>query len=450
LTIDVTGTNDAPVITSSVENSSGAVTEDVTLKAVGQLTASDVDHNATQAWSIVGSNTGAYGSLAVDASTGQWTYTLANGTNGVAGPVQSLAAGEHYDETFTVRVVDDHGVSAEQVVTVTVHGTNDAPVVTVTNPAAVIEGDIATHSPVTVTIADHVAIADVDASDAHVPYVAGTLVFGSPTGPEPHSGTLSDLFTIDATHGTVTYDRAAFDYLAAGQQVTATFTFDISSGPDTLRQSISVTIDGVNDAPVIDTDSLHISTSHGHTTISGLSISDPDSDHFTIDTTTNHGHVSLADETYDLAAINSALQSGVNYTPHGHSSVGKVALTVTDDHNATDTVNFIFRQNDFGPVTLTGTAQNDVLIGGAGRDYFVFSSNSGHDVITNFTGHDKIVLDGITGVPSGNGFNEWLANSAVVQGADILIHLDGPDNNILLKNVSLANLHANDFIIPHV
>ena len=454
LTIDVTGTNDAPIITSSVENSSGSVTEDdMTLKAVGQLTASDVDHDATQAWSVVGLNTGKYGSLAVDASTGQWTYTLANGTNGVAGPVQSLAAGEHYDEAFTVRVVDDHGASAEQVVTVTVHGTDDAPVVTVTNPAAVSEGDIATHSPVTVTIADHVAIADVDATDAHIPHVANILAFGSPTGPAPSNGTLSDLFTIDATHGTVIYDRAAFDYLAAGQQVTATFTFDVSSGSDTLHQSITVTIDGVNDAPVIDTNNLHLSTSHGHTTISGLSISDPDSDHFTIDTTTNHGHVSLADGTYDLAAINSALQSGVNYTPYGHSSVGKVAFTVTDDHSATDTVNFIFRQNDFGPVTLTGTAQNDVLIGGAGRDYFVFSSNSGHDVITNFAaGHDKIVLNGMTSVPSGNWFDAMGSRAVALlsqQGADTLIHLDGTDN-ILLKNVNLASLHANDFIIPHV
>jgi VCBS repeat-containing protein len=332
-------------------------------------------------------------------------------------------------------------------VTVTVHGTNDAPVVTATNPAAVNEGDFATHSPVTVTIADHVAIADVDATDAHGPYVANTLAFGSATGPAPDSGALSALFTIDAVNGTVTYDRAAFDYLAKGQQVTATFAFDVSSGPDTVHQSITVTVDGVNDAPVIDTDNLHLSTHHGHTTLSGLSISDPDSDHFTIDTTTNHGHVSLADETYDLAAINSALQSGVNYTPYGHSSVGKVTLTVTDDHNATDTVNFIFRQNDSGPVVLAGTAQNDVLIGGAGRDYFVFSSNSGHDVITNFAaGHDKIVLTSV----EPNWFNEGLLSGAFVeQGADTLIHLDGPDNNILLKNVHLADLHANDFIIPH-
>lgn len=451
LTIDVTGTNDAPVATSSVENLFGDVTEDVTLKAVGQLTANDVDHDAALAWSIVGSNAGTYGSLAIDASSGQWTYTLANGTDGVAGLVQSLGAGEHYDETFTVRVTDNHGAWTEQTVTVTVHGTNDAPVVTVTNPDTVHESDTA--APVTVTIADHVSITDVDTSDAHVPYVADTLAFGSATGPVPGHGTLADLFTIDAVHGTVTYDRAAFDFLTAGQQVTATFNFDVSSGSDTVHQSITVTVDGVNDAPKINTDNVHISTSHGHTTVSGLSVSDVDGDHFTVTTISGHGSVSLPNGDYDTASINSALEDGVDYTRTDHSPVGVVAFKVTDDQGGSDSVNFIFRQGNYdGPLALAGTTQNDVLIGGAGRDYFIFSSGSGHDVVTNFnTAQDKIVLNGLTSVPSNepHWFNEWVASGAIEQqGADTLIHLDGTDT-VLLKNVNAAHLHANDFIIPH-
>ncbi len=72
---------------------------------------------------------------------------------------------------------------------------------------------------------------------------------------------------------------------------------------------------------------------------------------------------------------------------------------MTDDHGASDTVNFIFRQVPYVPVALAGTEQNDVLIGGTGQDYFVFSSNSGHDVITNFnTTGDKIVLSGLESV----------------------------------------------------
>src|SRR6476661_2153028 len=63
-------------------------------------------------------------------AAGKWTYTLANGTDGAASAVQSLAAGESHNETFTVRVSDGQGGSADQVVTVTVTGTNDAPVIT--------------------------------------------------------------------------------------------------------------------------------------------------------------------------------------------------------------------------------------------------------------------------------------------------------------------------------
>lgn len=87
----------------------------------GTLTASDVDNGDTQTWSIQGSDTGTYGSLALDGNSGEWTYTLANASEAV----QSLAAGESDDETFTVRVTDSQGAYAEQIVTVTVTGVDD-------------------------------------------------------------------------------------------------------------------------------------------------------------------------------------------------------------------------------------------------------------------------------------------------------------------------------------
>ncbi|PMY43035.1 VCBS domain-containing protein, partial [Pseudomonas sp. FW305-53] len=127
VTVTVTGSNDAPVLSFASGNEVGAVQEDSTLSVSGQFSSSDIDHAATATWSIAGSNTGTYGSIAVD-STGQWTYTLANGTDGVASAVQSLQAGETHNEVFSVQVSDGLGGVDTQQVTVTVTGSNDAPV----------------------------------------------------------------------------------------------------------------------------------------------------------------------------------------------------------------------------------------------------------------------------------------------------------------------------------
>ena len=91
VTITITGTNDAPVLSFATGNDAGAVQEDTTLSVSGQFSSADIDHAATATWSIAGTDTGTYGSIVVD-STGKWTYTLANGTDGVASAVQSLKA----------------------------------------------------------------------------------------------------------------------------------------------------------------------------------------------------------------------------------------------------------------------------------------------------------------------------------------------------------------------
>jgi VCBS repeat-containing protein len=161
-----------------------------------------------------------------------------------------LAKDEVVTLTYTVKISDgDGGEDTEQFV-ITVTGTNDAPVITVNDPAAVDEGNTGVPDVVTVVIADQVSISDVDTNDVKTDYVAGTLVFDSAAGPAPSVGTLEGLFVLDAANGKITYDRAAFDYLSGTQTVTASFTFDSSSGPDTEPGTITITINGLNDAPV--------------------------------------------------------------------------------------------------------------------------------------------------------------------------------------------------------
>jgi VCBS repeat-containing protein len=126
-------------------------------------------------------------------------------------------------------------------------------VITVTNPAAVNAGNTGTPDPLTVNVASLVTITDVDVSDVRTPYVANTLAFDAAdsSGLAPAGETLAALFTLNAATGAISYDKADFAYLTAGENVTATFTFNASSGPDIVPEKVTLTIDGVDHAPVI-------------------------------------------------------------------------------------------------------------------------------------------------------------------------------------------------------
>ncbi|RJY11347.1 retention module-containing protein, partial [Parashewanella spongiae] len=137
VTITVVGTNDAPTITSEIFNAS--VTEsgvdesntpvDGVLNIGGQLIASDVDNLGSDlSWSLQ-SQSQPEGTFTVDATTGEWNFAL----NNQDPRVQALQDGESFDVTYTVRVSDGLGGFDEQVVTITINGTNDAAIVSSAN-----------------------------------------------------------------------------------------------------------------------------------------------------------------------------------------------------------------------------------------------------------------------------------------------------------------------------
>jgi VCBS repeat-containing protein len=94
--------------------------------ASGQLAANDPDtgDNTNLSWSVA-NGAGTYGTFSVD-TTGKWTYVLDDARTAT----QALGQGEHGTETFNVTVTDGHGGTTTQAVTITVDGTNDAPVIT--------------------------------------------------------------------------------------------------------------------------------------------------------------------------------------------------------------------------------------------------------------------------------------------------------------------------------
>jgi VCBS repeat-containing protein len=212
----------------------------------------------------------------------------------------------------------------------------------------------------------------------------------------------------------------------------------------------------LDQAPQVATNHLNIGQEGSSINVSGLSAFDDDAGcRETYAYRITAGDDMLASGNGRLSAINDKLADGFIYDAKPGETVGKVAVTVTDGHGASDTVNFIFGTSATA-TALTGTAGKDVIIasnhsdtltGGASADQFVFQTKLGQHVITDFAaGQDKIELDF---APGGNhAFAHWLSSHAIQQGADTLIAFGQgeADGSLLLKHVDLAQLKTSDFI----
>ncbi|WP_279626400.1 calcium-binding protein, partial [Polycladidibacter hongkongensis] len=97
-----------------------------------------------------------------------------------------------------------------------------------------------------------------------------------------------------------------------------------------------------------------------------------------------------------------------------------------------------------GADTIEGDQGKDVLSGDSGDDTFVFADqNFGTDKITDFTAGERSedVIEFASGI-----FADYAAviSASEQQGSDTIIRYD-EDNTILLQDVSLSDLHQDDF-----
>ncbi|AUG39678.1 type I secretion protein [Pseudomonas chlororaphis] len=312
VTITVTGSNDAPVLSFASGNDAGAVQEDTTLSVSGQFSSADIDHDASAIWSINGSPTGTYGSITVDGS-GQWTYTLANGTDGVAGAVQSLKAGESHDEVFSVQVSDGLGGVDTQLVTITVTGSNDAPVLSFAsgNDAGAAQEDT------TLSVSGQFSSADID-HDASAIWT----INGSPTG---SYGSIavdgSGQWTYTLANGTDGV-AGAVQSLKAGESHDEVFSVQVSDGLGGVdTQLMTITVTGTNDAAVLSSASVTLSETNAPLTTGGsLTVSDidsPESFQAQTDTAGNYGKFSIDTGgawTYVADSAHNEFAAGTTYT----------------------------------------------------------------------------------------------------------------------------------------
>ena len=322
ITINIVGTNDRPTLTLTptsdtvvsdpgYDKDHNEVAEDLTV--TGTFEGADPDSNPTlefgvstsagnrdTAFDANGNNpgmggghhsaTGTYGSLTIDPSTGEYTYTLDTAKGGAADKLGLKPDGkpEQGYDIFTIYVRDEHGAWSEQTITITVNGSNDAPVIAKTeNTLTVTESGFKADNTAVDTTHDvskgSVGATDVDTSDqgkltyyfsdkAHNPVTFGkgdvighlTLADGTKTeitvtSVKPDGTIVTDYgtFHLDTKTGEYTFTKTestgnATDQLQLGDKVELDFSISVKDSHGETASSthdVTVVINGSNDRP---------------------------------------------------------------------------------------------------------------------------------------------------------------------------------------------------------
>jgi VCBS repeat-containing protein len=225
IVITINGAEDSAVIGGTAV---GAVTEDNALVVSDTLMITDVDSNDNPvSFNDVATTPGSngYGSFEMTGNT--WSYTLNNGH----AAVQALDVGETLTDTYTFAASD----GSTQVVTVTINGSEDAPLISGTTTGAVSEDGVLAAS-------EMLTISDTDSSDNPISFNDVTPTLGiNGYGVFEMSGN-TWTYTLNNSH-------AAVQALDVGETLTDLFTFSASDGS---TQIVTITIGGAEDAPTLD------------------------------------------------------------------------------------------------------------------------------------------------------------------------------------------------------
>ena len=330
LSITVTGTNDGPTIAGV---NTGSTAEDSTQAVTGQLTIADADDG--QAHFVAQNAAGSYGSLTL-AEDGQWSYQLDNSK----AAVQALKTGETVTDSFTVTTAD----GTTHTVSVTVAGRDDGAVIAGTDTGAVTEDTAVTTG--NLQASGLLTVSDADTGEAH--FTAQTDVAGS-------SG--YGHFSLDTTGGwTYTADNSqtAIQHLKSGESLTDTLT--VNSADGTIH-TITVTLQGTNDAPVLQAQTQAV-TEDG-TLLTGKMLATDvdagDTQTFSIAQPVD-GFTLNADGSYSFDPSHTSYQ----HLAAGQTQDVLIPITVTDHAGATSTQNLT--------ITITGSNDGAVITGiDAGR-----------------------------------------------------------------------------------
>ena len=419
--ITITGTNDAPIITSPMTSGMGDEQKDpvgdIVVNSSANILFKDVDLSDHHSVSVSANpNNLAGASLAamlVNDTTGSgmggqvsWQYSVA------ASAAEYLAVGESKIEKFTVSISDGHGGIASQEVWITVNGTNDAPMIIDSGSSFAAQVDEMGNPTATDKIETMgvIKFSDVDLIDSH-------SVSSAASDSNPRLGSLIAIMDADSTGGGMgqiswhySVDAPKVEYLAEGQKLIESFNVSVmdNNGAMITRQ-VDITIMGQNDAPVALSDSysvdedmvLNVSAS------AGVLANDTDIDHN--DTLTAilvsgpaHGALSLnADGSFSYqAAANyngpDSFSYKANDSSFADSNIVTVSLTVNPVNDApfitsnggSNVASINFAENSTALVTIVQADDPDnhplatqaltySIVGGVDMSLFSIDANTG-------------------------------------------------------------------------
>ena len=368
LTVTITGTNDTPVTTADT----AAVQKNLMLVATGNVLTNDidVDHGAVLSVANAGAYQGTYGTLTLNAN-GSYSYAL----NNALASVQSLTTGQTITETFAYQATD--GIfSTPSTLTVTIAGINS-------NSAPVATADVTTvKEDINITANGNVLANDTDAD-------AGTVL------------TVANAGTLQGTYGTLVlnangnYSYAlnnasnAVQSLRAGQTVTEVFAYQATDGIAITPSTLTVTITGTNDAPVVGTALAAQSITEGQTfsyVLPANSFTDIDTGDALTYSATLAGGAALP----TWLSFNAATRTFSGTPVSGSLSNLSIVVTAIDSGGLSASSSFGLAVN---ATVITGTTAADTLTGTAYDD--LINGLAGADKMSGGLGNDTYIVDNV-------------------------------------------------------
>ena len=421
--ITINGTNDVPTLTAT--EVSGDITEGTTLNDSGSIAFEDLDltdtPTATEATKSVTLRADGTTALTLTAAqqaaleagfsitpaddntndgTINWDYTVSENT------LNFLAAGEAVTATFTITVDDGNGGTSSQDVEITINGTNDVPTLTATE----VSGDITEGT--TLNDSGSISFEDLDLTDTPTATEATKSVTAlradgttALTLTAAQQAALEAGFSItpaddNTNDGTINWDYTVsedtLNFLAAGEEVTATFTITVDDGNGgTSSQDIEITINGTNDVPTIEN------------ATNPAAINELAGDSSNQDIAPLTGTISVNDKDVgDSLTVSVTGDATAAYTPSG-GAAGNLPSTVNIDallkqgavsfdqtgftaNGNTQTINWTYDPDsadldwlaEGDSLTLTFIAQVDDGYGNTGEQNLVITINGTNDVPT--------------------------------------------------------------------